>query len=133
MLSVERLSKRYRGASSPALDSVSFSISRGEFVALLGVNGAGKSTLLNAITGRVEPDAGTIRVDGMPLGTRGFRLRAGIGVVPQEARFEFVFTVEELLRLEMGLYGLRRDERRIRYLLQRLSLWEKRDVKVRLL
>jgi len=133
MLSIESLSKTYRGASAPALEAVSFSISRGEFVALLGANGAGKSTLLSAVTGRVEPDAGVIRVGGVALGARGFEPRAVIGVVPQEARFEFVFTAEELLRLELGLYGLRPDEGRIRYLLQRLSLWDKRAAKVRLL
>src|SRR4030081_2956484 len=51
-----------------ALDSVPFSIRRGEILGLIGPNGAGKTTCFNAITGVYRPSAGTVIFDGAPLG-----------------------------------------------------------------
>jgi len=131
MLAIERLSKTYRGALAPALRDVSLRVARGEFVALLGPNGAGKSTLISILAGRVDPDAGAIRVAGQRLAPHRPHLRRLIGIVPQEIRFDYVFTVEELLRLEAGFYGLRRDDGHIRRLLDRLALADKRHVRTR--
>lgn len=131
MLEIHGLSKTYRGSARPALSSVGFSIGQGEFVALLGLNGAGKSTLIDILSGRVDPDAGKILLDGRELPHGASALRALIGTVPQEIRFDYVFTVEEILRLEAGFYGLPRDNARIEHLLDRLSLGDKRRVKVR--
>jgi ABC-2 type transport system ATP-binding protein len=133
MLRIEGLTKTYRGATEPALDSVSFSVAEGAFVALLGPNGAGKSTLIHILSGRADADAGTIHLRGQRLGGASARLRALLGIVPQEVRFDYVFTVEELLRLEMGFYGLTRDDAHIRSLLERLSLADKRHVRTRAL
>jgi len=131
MLSIEGLTKTYRAASTPALDAVSFRVPAGGFVALLGPNGAGKSTLVHILSGRTDADAGTVLLDGERLGAATPRLRRQIGIVPQEVRFDYVFTVEELLRLEVGFYGLRRDEGHIGYLLERLSLADKRRARAR--
>jgi ABC-2 type transport system ATP-binding protein len=133
LLRIEGLTKTYRGASEPALDSVSFSVAEGAFVALLGPNGAGKSTLIHILSGRADADAGTIHLRGERLGAANPCLRALIGIVPQEIRFDLVFTVEELLRLEAGFYGLKRDEAHIGRLLERLSLADKRHVRTRAL
>jgi putative spermidine/putrescine transport system ATP-binding protein len=65
-LEVERVSKLY--GSVPALDDVSLDVRAGEFLTLLGPSGSGKTTLLMAIAGFVEPSAGTIRLDGQPIG-----------------------------------------------------------------
>jgi ABC-2 type transport system ATP-binding protein len=133
MLAIDGLSKTYRNSDAPALHGVSFSVRPGGFSALLGPNGAGKSTLINILAGRVDPGAGTIRIAGEELRPGRPGLRALIGIVPQEIRFDFVFTVEELLRLEQGFYGLARDEAHIQYLLERLTLADKRRVKTRAL
>ncbi len=133
MLSIHGLTKSYKTSTEPALASVGFDVQRGEFLALLGPNGAGKSTLIDILSGRVDADSGTIRIDGEELKAGRPDLRAMIGTVPQEIRFDYVFTVEELLRLERGFYGLRRDDAHIRYLLERLSLADKRRVRVRAL
>jgi ABC-2 type transport system ATP-binding protein len=133
MLTIEGLSKTYRAAPAPALDGVSFAIAEGGFLALLGPNGAGKSTLIHLLSGRTDADAGAIHLRGERLGSSSPRLRALIGIVPQEVRFDFVFTVEEILRLETGFYGLRRDDAHIHHLLERLSLADKRHVKTRAL
>ena len=62
LLAVEGLSKSYGGVE--AVRRVSFTLSKGEIVALIGPNGAGKSTCFNMLNGQVEPDAGTIRLEG---------------------------------------------------------------------
>jgi ABC-2 type transport system ATP-binding protein len=133
MLIIDRVTKTYRGAAAPALDGVSFSVDEGELVALLGPNGAGKSTLVSILSGRVDPDEGAATLHGERLARSRPDLRATIGVVPQEVRLDFVFTVEEIMRLEMGFYGLRRDDAYIGHLLERLSLADKRRLRTRAL
>jgi NitT/TauT family transport system ATP-binding protein len=70
LLEVERLHVRYadtEAAAPPALDDVSFSISGGEFVSIVGPSGSGKSTLLRCIAGLRAPTGGTIRIGGVPV------------------------------------------------------------------
>ena len=64
-LTVRGLSKRY--GSVQALDRVDFELRSGEIMALLGENGAGKSTLVKVLAGLVNPDEGTIEIDGAPV------------------------------------------------------------------
>jgi branched-chain amino acid transport system ATP-binding protein len=90
------------------LRGVSVAVAAGEIVSIIGANGAGKSTLLRTVFGMVAPRAGSIRLDGEPIGGRPpvEILKRGIGYVPQ-GRCNFpAMTVEE--NLEMGAY-LRRD------------------------
>lgn len=131
MLEIRELTKRYRNATDNALDAVSCTVPDGSFTALLGPNGAGKSTLIGVLSGTVKPDGGRVEIDGIPLSFRDRRILSRIGVVPQEIAFDFVFTPDEILSLEFGYFGLRKDRARIDYLLERLSLDEKRDVPVR--
>jgi len=84
VLVTERLSKRYPG--TVALRSLDFALRRGEVRALLGKNGAGKSTFVEMLSGTLQPDAGTIQVDGRPvvLTSPVAALGAGIATVHQE-------------------------------------------------
>ena len=79
-LAIEGLRKRYGAAV--ALDGVSIRLEPGEFVALLGPSGCGKTTTLRSVAGFVEPDSGTISLDGQPL-TGLPPYRRNIGVVFQ--------------------------------------------------
>ncbi len=65
LLSMSGITKRYGGVR--ALENVSFEAQRGSIHALLGENGAGKSTLIKVLSGVVQPDAGTIEIDGKPV------------------------------------------------------------------
>jgi branched-chain amino acid transport system ATP-binding protein len=99
--------------SSVVLDGITFSLSEGESLALLGRNGVGKTTLVTTIMGLTTLQSGTIRWRGQPFGgTPAYRrARAGLGWVPQE-RFMFPsLTVEEHLTVVArpgGTWGLER-------------------------
>jgi len=68
LLAAQDLTVRFGGLT--ALDSVSFSIRRGEILGLIGPNGAGKTTCFNALTGVYRPTSGTVMFDGEPIGRR---------------------------------------------------------------
>jgi ABC-type sugar transport system ATPase subunit len=84
ILVMEGVNKQYPGVK--ALDNVTFSVEQGEVRALLGKNGAGKSTLVKILSGAVEPDTGTIRIDGDAVRIQGPRdaFELGICTVYQE-------------------------------------------------
>ncbi len=71
------------GAARPALTAVSLTIRCGELVGVVGANGSGKSTLLDVLCGLLEPDSGTVSVDGRPLGTWLAAAPPLVGLVPQ--------------------------------------------------
>ena len=66
-----------------AVDGVSFSIDRGEVVGFLGPNGAGKTTTMRLITRALEPDSGTIEIDGRPVEEDPAEARRRIGYLPE--------------------------------------------------
>lgn len=92
-----------RVASTTILDRIDFTVTTGEFVALMGKNGAGKSTLLDLVAGIRLPLAGSILLQGRRLHAWSATERARlIGHLPQAIRPELPFTVEQLIL--MGRY-----------------------------
>jgi branched-chain amino acid transport system ATP-binding protein len=100
MLELESVHAHYGRAH--ILHGVSFSLARGEVVALMGRNGAGKTTTLKCIMGLLRPSEGRILLDGADIaGARPFVIaRAGLGYVPEERRIFPGLTVLE--NLEVG-------------------------------
>ena len=84
LLEVSNLTKRFPGVL--ALEGVSLTLARGEVLAVIGENGAGKSTLMKILAGVQRPDAGEMRVAGVPVHFHGVRdaLEAGIALIHQE-------------------------------------------------
>ena len=80
-LSLEGVSKRFDGVV--AVDQASFAIDRGEVVGFLGPNGAGKSTTMRMITQYIEPDTGTIRLDGVPVAAAAREAKRRIGYLAE--------------------------------------------------
>ena len=80
-LTLDGVSKRFDGVT--AVDQVSFAVDRGEVVGFLGPNGAGKSTTMRMITQYIEPDSGTITLEGVALGDGGREAKRRIGYLPE--------------------------------------------------
>ncbi|UTW51886.1 LPS export ABC transporter ATP-binding protein [bacterium SCSIO 12827] len=97
----------------PVVRGVSVSIQRGEVVGLLGPNGAGKTTCFYMITGLVQPDYGTIVLDGQNISALPMyrRARLGIGYLPQEASIFRGLTVEQNIRAALEVVESNRDRR----------------------
>jgi branched-chain amino acid transport system ATP-binding protein len=106
MLEVRDLQVHY--GTVEAVNGVSFHLEAGEMISLIGANGAGKSTILRALTGLVQPSAGTITFDDISLlGLSPHQIiRMGIGHVPEGRRLFPKMTVLE--NLKMGAYLQRR-------------------------
>jgi ABC-2 type transport system ATP-binding protein len=95
LLTLERVTKRFNGV--PAVDDVSFTIDRGQVVGFLGPNGAGKSTTMRMVTQYFEPDAGHIRLDGVPLAEAGRDAKRRIGFLPENNPLYVEMLVSEYL------------------------------------
>ncbi len=106
------LVKRFR--SLVALDGVDLEAEAGECVGVLGPSGSGKSVLVRALYGRVLPDSGSVRIFGLDVVRQPRRVRAGLGVVPQDDDLDPSGTVRGELRLHGRCFGLPASESRTR-------------------
>jgi simple sugar transport system ATP-binding protein len=107
-LSLNAITKRF--GELTANDAVSFSVGKGEVVALLGENGAGKTTLMNILFGQYTADSGTVAVFGktLPPGNSRAALDAGVGMVHQHFALADNLTVQENITLGVrSLFNLR--------------------------
>ena len=130
IVSVRSLTKTY-ATGFQALKSVSLEIAEGEILALLGPNGAGKTTLISTICGIVQPTSGSITVGGHDV-IRDFRAaRALIGLVPQEITLEPFEKVINTVSFSRGLFGKAPNPAHIEKVLRQLSLWDKKDARVK--
>lgn len=122
IIEVDSLSKIY--GSLPVLQGLSFSVARGEFVALLGANGSGKSTLLRLLSGLSKPTAGAIRIGGWEMPREAMAVRGQIGLLAHQPLLYENLTAKENLDFYGKLYGIERDERerRIKELLRAAGL-----------
>ncbi len=131
-LRIERLTKTY-ASGFQALKGIDLSIRRGEIFALLGPNGAGKTTLISIVCGLVNPSSGSVRVEGHDI-ARDYRVtRSLIGLVPQELTTDAFETVWATVSFSRGLFGKAPNPAHIEKVLRDLSLWDKRDNRLRTL
>jgi ABC-2 type transport system ATP-binding protein len=129
-LRLEALDKIY-GESVHAVKKVSFEMQNGEVFGLLGPNGAGKTSIISILTGLEKPTSGVARVFGTDVSSGDRFYKAKLGCVPQEIVSHGFFTVEEVLQIYSGYYGLRDNREQIEFLLSRLGLAEHRRKVVR--
>lgn len=129
ILRVENLCKSYGKGETmvKALDNVSFSVNKGEFVAIIGPSGSGKSTLLHLLGGVDKPDSGKVYIDGTDIYELNetnlaiFRRRQ-VGLIYQFYNLIPVLDVEENITLPMLLDGKKPDKESLNRLLEVLQL-----------
>ena len=133
ILKVENLCKTYGKGNSEvkALNSVSFSVKKGEMIAVIGPSGSGKSTLLHLIGGVDKPSSGKVFVDGQDIYAQNdkhlavFRRRQ-VGLIYQFYNLIPVLNVEENIVLPTVMDGRKPDKERLEMFLSTLDLKERR-------
>jgi len=133
ILKVENLVKTYGKGETKinAVDDISFTINKGEFVAIVGASGSGKSTLLHLIGGVDKPTSGKVYIDGKDIYALNndnlaiFRRRQ-IGLIYQFYNLIPILNVEENITLPCDLDGCEIDKKRLQEMLKTLGLENRR-------
>ena len=134
ILRVENLTKIYGKDSTKviALDDVSFSVEKGEFIAIVGASGSGKSTLLHLIGGVDRPTKGKVFIDGKDIFSFNddklaiFRRRQ-VGLIYQFYNLIPILNVEENITLPLSLDNRQIDKERLNEILKTLGLEKRRN------
>ena len=129
-ISINNLSKAYDNGFE-ALKKVNLQIKKGEIIALLGPNGAGKTTLISIICGIVTPSSGKVTVENFDIIEDYRETRSRIGLVPQELTLELFETVFNNVSYSRGLNGKKPNPKHIEKILKDLSMWDKKDLRLR--
>ena len=129
-ISIDNLSKVYENGFK-ALNNVNLKVKQGEILAMLGPNGAGKTSLISIICGIVKPTSGTVTIDGFDIIKDYRETRSRIGMVPQELNLESFETVFDTVSYSRGLYGKSPKPEHIEKILKDLSLWDKKNQKLK--
>ena len=129
-ISINDLSKVYDNGFK-ALNNVSLKVKQGEILAMLGPNGAGKTSLISIICGIVKPSSGTVIIDNFDIIKDYRETRSRIGLVPQELNLESFETVFDTVSYSRGLYGKYPKPKHIEKILKDLSLWDKKNQRLR--
>lgn len=116
IIELNAITVRYSEEERDALNNVSFSINKGEWVALIGHNGSGKSTLAKTINGLILPQEGSVSVGELPLNEENiWNIRKMVGMVFQNPDNQFVgSTVEDDVAFGLENQGIPREEMLVR-------------------
>lgn len=127
MITVDNLVRKYDDFT--AVDGVSFTISPGEIVGLLGHNGAGKTTIMKMLAGYLEPTFGTVSVGGRDVVSRRTAVQRQVGYLPENCPVYPEMTVVSYLEYAAALRGIEKDRRpeRVRAAIARTALADKAD------
>ena len=134
ILKVENLTKTYgkKDTEVKALDNISFSVNKGEFIAIVGASGSGKSTLLHLIGGVDKPTSGKVYINGKDIYSLSkdeiaiFR-RNEIGLIYQFYNLIPILNVKENITLPCDLEGKKVDEKRLNDIIQMLGLEDRKE------
>ena len=129
-ISINNLSKVYENGFK-ALNNVSLKVRQGEILAMLGPNGAGKTSLISIVCGIVKPSSGIVKIDGFDIIKDYRETRSRIGMVPQELNLESFETVFDTVSYSRGLYGKSPKPEHIEKILKDLSLFDKKNTRLK--
>ena len=131
MITAENLTASYD--DEPAISDVSVTIDDGSYVLVTGANGSGKTTLVRQFNGLVEPDEGTVTVNGTAVSENPVAARAAVGMVFQQPRDQFVAaTVAADVAFGPENLGLAREEidRRVEAALDAVNMADRADDRI---
>ena len=133
-LEITDLKKTYPGGVE-ALKGISFAVNEGDFYALLGPNGAGKSSTIGIIGSLVTKSSGKVKIFDIDTDGNTEQAKMMLGVVSQEINFSQFEKVIDIVVTQAGFYGISKSEAmpRVKSILKRLGLWDKKDVQARTL
>ena len=131
VLEVKDLTKKF--GDLVAVDSISFSVNKGEIYGLLGPNGAGKTTTLRMLTGIIKPDSGSIKLLGYNIKEAPIRVKERIGVIPENANPYIDMTAWQNMMITCGLYDIpgREAEEKSAEVLKDFGIYDRRNQKVK--
>jgi ABC-2 type transport system ATP-binding protein len=123
-ITVENLIKRFEDVT--AVDGINLQVKKGELFGLLGPNGAGKTTTINVLCGLIKPTSGTAKVGGYDVQKETEKVKALIGVCPQETAIYPYLTGAENVELFGNLHAMNKETLKARrdMLLEKMGLTE---------
>ena len=110
-IQVQNLTKTY--GEQRAVDNISFSIQPGEIVGFLGPNGAGKSTTMKMITGYLQPDQGSIQVNGTDVAQNPLEAKRKIGYLPESNALYYDMYIREYLNFIADVHHVKNQKQRV--------------------
>ena len=125
MLRVEKLSKKFKNNDYYSLKDVSFEISQGEIVGLIGKNGAGKTTLMKLIAKAIRPTSGQVDLNDINIYKKHNSLK-DFGFMIEGTLFNHLTAIEHL-KYFIKLNGEKKHEANIEEILKFVGLWDKRN------
>ncbi|MAW02011.1 MAG: multidrug ABC transporter ATP-binding protein [Candidatus Pelagibacter sp.] len=122
---VDGLTKKYGSTHNLALNNVDLRIPYGSIFGLLGPNGAGKSSFINILAGLTSKTSGKVEICGIDIDKNSKTARGAIGVVPQEINMDPFFSPIEIMNIQAGLYGIKKNNMINIDILKELNLEDK--------
>lgn len=124
VVNVDKLTKKF--GDFTATNEISFQVAKGEIFGFLGANGAGKTTAMRMLCGLLKPTSGTATVAGFDIATQTEEVKKSIGYMSQKFSLYDDLTIQENLNFYGGIYGLSRQDLKIKSLeiLQKYDLVE---------
>ncbi len=127
IIEAKNVTKKFKDVT--AVDSVDFSIEKGEIFAFLGPNGAGKTTTIKMLTTLLRPTEGAVMIDGFDPVHHQSEARKAFGIVFQDPSLDGELTAKENMELHAALYSTPRNIRaqRIQELMTFVDMWDRKD------
>lgn len=130
-IAVQNLVKRFGNIT--AVNNLSLAVPKGELFGLLGPNGAGKTTTINVLSGLLPPTSGSVKVGGFDVGKEPRKVKALIGVCPQDTAIFDYLTGRENIEFFGSLHGIPRETmtKNTAMLLEKMGFQEDADRRVK--
>jgi ABC-2 type transport system ATP-binding protein len=112
MINIRNVSKSYNKGAVKAVDDLNLEVDKGEIFGFLGPNGAGKTTTIKMMVGLLNPDGGSIKINGTDIGREPIQAKENIGFVPDNPNIYERLTGTEYLNFMADVYRVSAEQRK---------------------